>query len=66
LDPNNIKKNEEEIEENKRIEDERKKIKELGLEDASIDAFGNITSDDQKDEHKKREDEQKSKKFVGF
>ena len=66
MDPENIERNEEEVEELKRVEEERKKIKESGLEDASINAFGNITSDDQKDRHKKREDEQKSKKFVGF
>ncbi|NHI93280.1 MAG: hypothetical protein EAX96_12350 [Candidatus Lokiarchaeota archaeon] len=52
--------------EEKRVEEERKKLKELGLEGASINAFENITSSDQKNLHKKREEEQKSKKFIGF
>ena len=55
-----------EKEEEKRVEDERKKIKESGLEGASLSAFGNITSLNQKEHHKKKEEEQKSKKFVGF
>ncbi len=66
MDPNNIQKDEEEIAELKRVEEERKKLKESGLEDASINAFENITSNDQKDKHKKIEEEQKSKKFIGF
>lgn len=52
--------------EEKRVELERKKIRKLGLESASESAFGNITSEDQKEHHKKMEEKQKTKKFIGF
>ncbi|MHA1785986.1 MAG: hypothetical protein ACTSVY_06220 [Candidatus Helarchaeota archaeon] len=62
----NDEKSDSEISEKERVEEERKKIKELGLENASISAFENITKNNEKSKHKKREEEIKSKKFIGF
>ncbi|MHA1378004.1 MAG: hypothetical protein ACTSRG_06445 [Candidatus Helarchaeota archaeon] len=51
--------------EKQRVQEEREKIKQLGLEDKSKDAFSILTSVDKEkeDEHQKK---LREKKFIGF